>query len=48
MLIRKKIDSWLKKETHEMSLWLKMLFCKEKQSWEIQMLIYVKTLGESD
>ena len=31
-----------------MSLWLKMSFCKEKQSWEIWMLIYIKTLGESD
>ena len=48
MLIRKRIDFWLKKEIHETSLWLKMSFHKEKQRQEIHILIYIKTLGESD
>jgi len=38
----------LKKKIHEMSLWLKISFHKEKQRWEIHILIYVKTLGESN
>ena len=48
MLIRKRIDFWLKKEIHETPLWLKMSFHKEKQRQEIHILIYIKTLGESD
>jgi len=48
MLIKKWIDPWLEKEIHKTSLWLKMSFYKEKQRWEIQMLMYVKTLGELD
>ena len=30
ILIKKKIDPWLKKEIHNKSLWLRMLFYKEK------------------
>ena len=34
----------LKKEKQQMSLWLKISFCKEKYKWERQMLIYKITL----
>ena len=37
--IKKKIDLWLKKEIQDKSLWLKMLFYKEKQRDEIWMLM---------
>ena len=39
MLIRKKIDSWLKKEIQDKFLWLRMLFRKENWRDEIQVLI---------
>ena len=38
-LIKKYIDIWLKKEIQDKFLWLRMLFYKEKQRDEIQMLI---------
>ena len=43
-----KIDPWLEKKTHKISLWFKISFCKEKQKQKIWMLIYIKTLRESD
>jgi len=30
MLIKNKMDSWLKNEMYKMSLWFKISFCKEK------------------
>ena len=45
---QKKNRSLIKKEIHEMSLWLKMSFHKEKQRQEVQMLIYIETLRESN
>jgi len=30
ILIKKKIEPWLKKDIYKTSLWLRMLFCKEK------------------
>jgi len=41
------MDPLLKKETHKISLWLKMSFYKEKQRCESLTLIYDMTLGES-
>ena len=46
-LIKKKIVSWLKNKTHEMSLYRKMSLQREKSMEEIWMLIYIMTLGES-
>ena len=40
----KKISLLLKKEKQQMSLWLKISFCKEKCKWERQILIYKITL----
>ena len=37
----------MKKKTIEMSLWLKISFCKENQKKESLTLIYIMTLGES-
>jgi len=41
------MDPLLKKETHEISLWLKMSFYREKWKWESLTSIYDITLGES-
>jgi len=46
-LIKKKIKSWLKKEIHNKSPWLRMSFHREKWREEIQMLMYVITLRYS-
>ena len=37
----------MKKKTQEISLWLKISFCNEKQKLDILILIYVMTLGAS-
>ena len=46
MLIKKKIDLWLKKEIQNIFLWLRMSFCKEEQRDEIWMLIYAIILRD--
>ena len=40
------MEPQLKKEIHDISLWLKMLFLKEKQNCESLMSIYETTLGK--
>ena len=41
------MDSLLKKKIHEISLWLKMSFHREKQIYKSLAFIYNTILGES-
>ena len=46
MLIKNKMSFWLKKDTIEIFLWLRMSLQREKQREESLMFTYVTTLGE--
>jgi len=45
-LIKKKMSFWLKKDTIEISLWLKMSLQREKQREESPMFTYMTNLRE--